>query len=621
MGRDGAPHLRPPRPLPTPLRAQDAIKFPDVIHAGKPEPHWEIPQAQTAHDNFWDFISLTPETMHMAMWVLSDRAIPRSYRMMQGFGVNTYTLLNDAGRRTFVKFHWRPTLGIHSLAWDEAHKLCGLDPDYHRRDLWEAIEAGAFPEYELGLQLIPEADEHKFEFDILDDTKFIPEELVPIRWVGKMVLNRNPTEFWAETEHIAFCMQNVVRGIGFSNDPVLQGRLFSYLDTQLLRFHSPNFNEVPINQPLCPVFNHHRRGNMRMRIQSSTVNYWPNRFGAGQPALPDPEQRGYLDSLYERVEGMKERVRGPKFREHYRQAAQFYRSLSPAEQRHLVAAARFELGRCDDQGVRERMVGHFARIDYEMACLVADGIGVARPARPTEGPMARPDEPTFPSLAMERTFKTTAASRKVAILVAEGFNAAHVTQLRAALKAEGCITHVIAPHKGPVAAADGSAAHAADFSFWTAKSPLFDGVLVPGGAASVQALLKIGEAVNFINEAYKHCKPIGAVGEGINLLRAASLPSVKVARPDAPADEPAGGVVIDNGVVTAPELSAAKTMVGTAAAAAASLVAGAAGDRPATSEVGSSAAVQPSGAGFATDFIACLRQHRFWYRVTDSVPA
>ncbi len=375
---------------------QDGIKFPDVIHAVKPEPHHEMPQAASAHDSFWDFVSLVPETAHMVMWAMSDRAIPRSYRMMEGFGVHTFRLVDAKGKTRLVKFHWKPLLGTHSLVWDEAQKIAGKDPDFHRRDLWDAIEAGAYPEYELGLQIIEEADAARFDFDLLDSTKLVPEELVPVRRVGKMVLNRNPDNFFAETEQVAYCIANVVPGIDFTDDPLLQSRLFSYLDTQLTRLGGPNHAEIPINRPVAPVHNHQQDGFHRQRINAGRANYFPNSLGGGCP-MAALGQGGYVHTPA-RAEGPKTRARSESFLDHFSQAAMFLHSMSPPERRHLVDACRFELGKVERKEIRERVVSQiFARIDPDFAADVARAIGVA-PGLAGPDPLAlKPGAPAAPA--------------------------------------------------------------------------------------------------------------------------------------------------------------------------------------------------------------------------------
>lgn len=500
---------------------QDAIKFPDIIHAGKPEPHNEIPQGQTAHDNFWDFISLMPESMHMIMWALSDRAIPRSYRMMQGFGVHSFVLVNAEGVRRFVKFHWRPKLGTHGLVWDEALKLGGQDPDFHRRDLYDAINSGNFPEWELGLQIVEEKDEDSFDFDILDATKIIPEELVPVQIVGKMTLNRNPAEFFTETEQIAYCTQNIVDGIDFSNDPLLQGRNFSYLDTQLIRLGGPNFNDLPINRPVCPVFNNQRDGYMRYPINPSKVNYFPNRFGC--PVVASAAEGGFV-SYAEKIAGMKARTRGPKFQERYNQATLFFNSLTPIEKDHLVAAACFELGKCEEEGTHTRMLDHFNHIEPELARRFAEGMGLPVP-EPIPG--WKNHGQTSPALSMLNTAKGV-ATRKVAILVANGFDGKEVTELQKLLKAAGTIPAIVGPSRTTITSDSGEQVKV-DFPAFTVKSTLFDSVFVPGGAKSVATLKANGDILGFVTEAFKHCKAIAASGEGIDVILRCALPGVKVA--------------------------------------------------------------------------------------------
>ena len=357
---------------------QDAIKFPDLVHAVKPEPHREIPQAASAHDTFWDFISLMPESTHMIMWLMSDRAIPRSYRMMEGFGVHTFRFINAEGESHFVKFHWKPLLGLHSVVWDEAQKISGTDPDFHRRDLWDAIENGDFPEWELGVQIVKEKDEFKFGFDLLDPTKLIPEELVPVKRIGKMTLNRNPDNFFAETEQVAFHPGHIVPGIDFSNDPLLQGRLFSYTDTQLKRLGSPNFHEIPINRSVAPVHNNQRDGHMRQAINQGKVSYEPNTLGGGCPMQAKAAMGGFA-SHAEKVDGNKIRARSDSFFDHFSQATLFYNSQSKPEKDHIVRALRFELGKVEVPAIRERMVGILGMVDKDLAAKVAVGLGIALP--------------------------------------------------------------------------------------------------------------------------------------------------------------------------------------------------------------------------------------------------
>lgn len=364
---------------------QDAMKFPDLVHAVKPEPHHEMPQAASAHDTFWDFISLMPESMHMIMWTMSDRAIPRSYRMMEGFGVHTFRFINENDESHFVKFHWKPKLGTHGVAWDEAQQISGKDPDFHRRDLWEAIETGNFPEWDLGIQVIPEADEHKFDFDLLDPTKLIPEEIIPVQRIGKLTLNRNPDNFFAETEQIAFHPGHIVPGIDFTNDPLLQGRLFSYTDTQLSRLGSPNFHEIPINRPIVPVMNNQRDGHMRQTINSDKTNYHPNSISGGCPFQAKIAEGGF-SSYQERIDAKKIRDRSESFSDHFSQATLFYNSQTDPEQNHIINALTFELGKVEREYIRVRMLGILNQIDKTLAASVSDGLGLKVPAKP-EYPM------------------------------------------------------------------------------------------------------------------------------------------------------------------------------------------------------------------------------------------
>jgi catalase len=515
---------------------QDAIKFPDLVHAVKPEPHHEMPQASAAHDNFWDFISLMPESMHMIMWVLSDRAIPRSYAMMEGFGVHTFRFVNEAGKARFVKFHWKPMAGMHSLVWDEAQKIAGKDPDFNRRDLWEAIEAGNYPEFELGVQIVEEEDEHKFDFDLLDATKIIPEELVPVRRIGKMVLDRNPENFFAETEQVAFHPGHIVPGIDFTNDPLLQGRLFSYLDTQLIRLGGPNFAEIPINRPLAPIHNNQRDGFMRQRIDRGRVNYEPNSLGGGCPMQAPENLRGFV-SHAERIDAHKVRERSESFKDHFSQATLFWDSMTDVEKTHIVEALHFELGKVETMAVRERMVELLAKVDTDLAARTAAGIGVTPPA--SSG--ARTVPATSPALSMELNKTGSPKGRKVAILAADGVDAASVEAMKTALEGAGAMAKVISKYLGTLAGAGGGEVEV-DKSFVTAGSIMFDAVYVPGGKASVDALKEEGDAIHFLNEAFKHCKPIAATGEGVDLLEAADLEGVTLGTT---------GVTSEHGVVTA----------------------------------------------------------------------
>ena len=518
---------------------QDAMKFPDLVHAVKPEPHHEMPQAASAHDTFWDFISLMPESMHMIMWVMSDRAIPRSLRMMEGFGIHTFRLVNAKGKSRFVKFHWKPLLGMHSVVWDEAQKISGKDADFHRRDLWEAIENGDFPEWELGIQVVEEKDEHRFDFDLLDPTKLIPEELVPVRRIGRLTLNRNPDNFFAETEQVAFHPGHVVSGIDFTNDPLLQGRLFSYTDTQLSRLGGPNFHQIPINQSVSPVHNHQRDGLHQQRVDKGRVAYEPNTLGGGCPFQAGADLGGFI-SFAERIDSQKIRARSRSFFDHFSQAALFYNSQAPHEQQHLVNALRFELGKVEVPAIRERMLFMLAQVDGSLAEQVAEELGMAVPKK-IDGPLnrsmpadanpkefqpgpAKPMKPS-PALSMARTPNApepNIRTRKVAALVADGYDAAGVTAMRKALAAGGAQMKIIAPHLGTVKAADGSEI-AVDHSLRTAASVLFDAVYVAGGEASAGVLAGHADALHFVDEAFRHCKAIAATGAGRDVLQASYL--------------------------------------------------------------------------------------------------
>jgi catalase len=511
---------------------QDAVKFPDLIHAVKPEQDNEIPQAASAHDTFWDFISLTPESMHMIQWLMSDRALPRSFRMMEGFGVHTFRFVDAAGTARFVKFHWKPLLGVHSVAWDEAQKISGKDPDFLRRDLWDAIEQGNYPEYELGVQVVEADREHDFDFDLLDATKIIPEELVPVERVGRLVLNRNPENFFAETEQVAFHPGHVVPGIDFTNDPLLQGRLFSYTDTQLLRLGGPNFHEIPINRSVAPVHNHQREGFMRQTINRGKASYEPNSIGGGCPMQVRAAAGGYV-SFPEPVDGEKMRTRrSEKFLDHFSQATLFFDSQSPPEQDHIVEALRFELGKVERPYIRERMIGLLERVSPELARRVADGFGLAEIPRvappinhhfpadgspdsyqPTSG--RKPVERSAP-LSMAGTVKDTVKSRRVAILCADGVDAESLRTVRDILLGEGALPILVGPRLGELVDSEGGR-HWLEQSLLTGSSVLFDAVYVPGGAGAAD-LTEERDAVDWIAEAYRHCKPIAATGEGQALL-------------------------------------------------------------------------------------------------------
>jgi len=516
---------------------QDASKFPDLVHAVKPEPHNEIPQASSAHDTFWDFISLMPESMHMIMWLMSDRAIPRSYRMMEGFGVHTFRLINDANESVFVKFHWKPKLGTHAVAWDEAQKISGKNPDFHREDLWEAIEMGNFPEWELGVQVIPSEDEHKYEFDLLDPTKLVPEELVPVTIVGRMVLNKNPDNFFSETEQIAFHPGHIVPGIDFTNDPLLQGRLFSYTDTQLSRLGSPNFHEIPINRSIALVHNNQRDGHMRQEINVGRVSYHPNSLGGGCPYQAKIAEGGF-SSFNERIDAHKIRERSESFSDHFGQAKLFFNSQTSTEKSHIVKALRFELGKVETMAIRVRMLGLLSQIDRELAEKVAQGLGATVPPvleKPINHGVSPENEGKHEPHTVEQsvdssdaltmlknpTNSTTIASRKVAIICADGVSETSVMNIKNALLKNDAKGFIIAPHLGSIVTdADGEIA--VDFSFLTASSVLFDAVYIPNGL-SVNELAEDGDVNEFLNDAYKHCKVIGADGEATALLSAQSF--------------------------------------------------------------------------------------------------
>ena len=503
---------------------QDGMKFPDFVHAAKPEPHNEIPQASSAHDSLWDFVSLVPETTHMVMWLMSDRAIPRSYRMMEGFGVHTFRLVNAEGQAHLVKFHWKPLLGTHSLVWDESQKLSGKDPDFHRRDLWDAIEAGNFPEYELGLQLVPEEDALKYGFDLLDATKVLPEEQVPVQRVGKLTLDRNPDNFFAETEQVAFCVANVVPGIDFTNDPLLQARLFSYLDTQLTRLGGPNFAELPINQPVAPVHNHQQDGFGRQTIPTSRANYHPNSLGGGCPFLANP--RAAFTHRQERVDGRKIRERSESFNDHFSQATLFYKSLSKPEQQHLVAALEFEIGKVERPEIRERVVNQIlVNVDLDVATRVARAVGVPPPQPvkpPRVGKKGKYTVETSPALSMENTPRNSIKTRRVAALVADGFAGKELAHVRKWMEALGATVEVVGPTLSPVTSMEGQQEVPLK-TYLTASSVMYDAVYVPGGEKSVAALKRVPLAVDFVREAFIHCKPLAFSGEASALLDTAGV--------------------------------------------------------------------------------------------------
>jgi catalase len=501
---------------------QDAMKFPDLVHAAKPEPHHGMPQAATAHDTFWDFAGLSPEIAHMLMWAMSDRAIPRSYRTMQGFGVHTFRLVNANGESRFVKFHWNPLQGTHSLVWDEAVKISGADPDFHRRDLWEAIESGNFPEWELALQVFTEEQAASFPFDILDPTKLVPEELVPLMPVGRMVLNRNPDNFFAETEQVAFCTAHIVPGIDFSNDPLLQGRNHSYLDTQISRLGGPNFHEIPINSPIVQIQNNQRDGMHRQAIHRGRVNYEPNSLGGGCPFQAG--KMGFT-SFPERFT-TEDKVRGNPalFAEHYGQARLFYQSQTPAEQAHIANAFRFELTRVQTPAVRQRILALLGNVDKDLVAKVAEGLGMEVPApqpRAFDGEV--PDYPPSPALSlMSRPGETGVRTRRVAILVAPGVDEVQVNNLYTGLLKAGAVPRLVGGMLGKVKSAGGTALDV-EISLEAGPSVMYDGMIVPDGAAD--ALARNAHAIDFVREQYRHCKPILAMGSGADLLAKAMVPT------------------------------------------------------------------------------------------------
>jgi catalase len=526
---------------------QDAMKFPDLVHAAKPEPHFAMPQAGSAHDTFWDFASLMPEITAMLMWAMSDRAIPRSYRTMQGFGVHTFRLVNAAGESHFVKFHWTPTAGTHSLVWDEAVKISGADSDFHRRDLWEAIEAGAYPEYELGLQIFTEEQAEGFTFDVLDATKIVPEELVPIVPVGKLVLNRNPDNFFAETEQVAFCTAHVVPGIDFSNDPLLAGRIHSYVDTQISRLGGPNFHEIPINAPLAQVHNNQRDGMHRQALHRGRVSYEPNSLGGGCPfqagaagfvSVPEPREVGD-----HKVRGKPER-----FADHYTQATLFWKSQTAVEQKHIINAFRFELSRVQTTAVRERMVSGLMNVAPELAEAVANGLGMRTLPEPMPKVLktkVKPEVTVSPALSLfARPGDGGIRARRVAILVADGVKAEPLIALAARLIAAGAVPRFLASKLGSVDTAAGDAIDI-DVSMEATPSVLYDAVALPDGADAVKNLAADGRTLEFLKDQYRHCKPIYAIGAASQLLEKAGIPRTL------PTGAPDPGLVLDSADATA----------------------------------------------------------------------
>ncbi|NWO55130.1 catalase HPII [Chromohalobacter salexigens] len=507
---------------------QDAIKFPDFVHAVKPEPHNEIPQGQSAHDTFWDFVSLMPESAHMVLWTMSDRAFPRHYRNMEGFGVHTFRLVDKQGKARFVKFHWKPLAGTCSLIWDEAQKLWGRDPDFNRRNMWDDIESGDYLEYEFGIQVIEEEDEHKFDFDILDPTKLIPEEQVPVTPIGKMVLDRNPDNFFAETEQVAFNPGNVVPGIDFTNDPLLQGRLFSYLDTQMLRLGGPNFHEIPINQPVCPFHNNQRDSMHRQTINKGQASYEPNSIDDGYPSeTPPAPENGGFETVNERVDANKIRARSASFGDHYSQATLFWNSQTDVEKEHIIAAYTFELSKVERPWIRERVIQKILpNIDLELARRVGENHGIETPAEkpaPAEE-LGNGSQQASEALSLMARLPHDIKYRKVALLVADGVDGDQVEALKAKLEAEGAKGIVIAPSMAPVKASNGQQV-VPDAMLNGLPSVTLDSVIVVGGAESAKALSQSGLGLYYVQEAYKHLKAIAAIGEGRDLLSAAGVPT------------------------------------------------------------------------------------------------
>jgi len=497
---------------------QDAMKFPDLIHSVKIEPDRGFPQAASAHDTFWDFISLMPESMHMIMWVMSDRAIPRSFRMMEGFGIHTFRLVNEAGETQFVKFHWRPKLGNASVLWDEAVKISGADSDFHRRDLWEAIAAGDFPEFELGLQIFDEKTAESFEFDVLDATKLIPEEIVPLQLVGKMVLDRNPENFFAETEQVAFCPSHIVPGIDFSEDPLLQGRLFSYLDTQLSRLGGPNFHQLPINAPKCPFHNLQRDAIHQMQVFKGRISYEPNSLDPAGPR--ESQDRGFHTSARS-VEGSTVRVRSASFSDHYSQARLFYRSITPPEQKHLANALTFELSKLETEAIRLRMLGHLLNIDKKLADAVMTALGAegkAEKIAPARDPI---DLEPSPALRLYGKTKPTLEGRKVGLLLGAGFDAKLKTELVAEIEKEGAKAAIITSKIQGEVDSHGRL-HPGQMALRASPSVLFDAAVVLTGPDGDRRLAADPNAVAFLMDAVRHCKALGFSGIS-SLSRKANL--------------------------------------------------------------------------------------------------
>ena len=501
---------------------QDAIKFPDLIHSAKQEPDRGFPQAQTAHDNFWDFISLMPESMHMVMWIMSDRTIPRSFRFMEGFGVHTFRLVAANGNSTFVKFHWKPKMGLQSVLWNEAVKINGADPDFHRRDMWAAIEAGDYPEWELGIQILDDDFISKFEFDILDATKLVPEEQVPIKKIGRLVLDRAVDNFFAETEQVAFCTSNVVPGVDFSNDPLLQGRNFSYLDTQVKRLGGPNFTHIPINAPKCPFHNFQQDGHMAMTNPKSRVNYEPNSWGGVEGGPRESKEKGYT-SYPVQESGLKVRERSETFSDHYSQARQFYISQTKAEQHHIADALIFELSKVERADIRTRLVSHLPHIDAVLADRVTKGLGLHEKVKSIAAAKeTRMDLPASPKLSIALNGPKTFAGRKVGVFLTDGTDINVFKALKTAVEEEGAMVEVIAPAVGGVTASDGTMIEAKQKA-GGGPSVLYDAVAILPSQAGVKTLLKNASVKDFVSDAFAHLKVIGYSEAAMPLFEKAGI--------------------------------------------------------------------------------------------------
>ncbi|WLD24260.1 catalase [Flavobacterium dauae] len=511
---------------------QDAMNFPDLVHAVKPEPNNEMPQAASAHNTFWDFISLIPEAAHMTMWVMSDRAIPRSLRMMEGFGVHTFKFLNKEGKATFVKFHWKPRLGVHSVAWNEAQKISGFDADFHRRDLWEAIENDDYPQWDLGVQLVPEEDEMKFSFDLLDPTKIIPEELVPVKIIGTMTLNRNPENFFAETEQAAFDPGRLVPGIDVTDDPLLQGRIFSYMDTQNYRLGGPNFHELPINRPINGKHNNQKDGFARLDIPKGEVSYFPNSKAEGCPYHAMLKGETGFQSHQQKIEAHKVRERSDSFADHFTQARLFFDSQSPEEKEHIISALSFELSKVDDVDIRRRELAILHQIDSDLAKKVGNNLGLTPPKELDKLTLkfARQNHPDYPikpkkpeikkseALSMKvKPGEGTISTRKVAFLVDDGVSKSSVDKMKKAIEREGAKAVLIASHVGTMKFKEGDTEEI-DHSYLTDASVLYDAFYTPGGD-SVKKLADNPDYIQFLNEGYRHCKAIAFAKDSEDLIQ------------------------------------------------------------------------------------------------------